>query len=110
MSVLEKLFDKNVNQCSPVQPDYERLVNYDEEGNEFVSYVEVDYPTLQASHGVVADWSLNALLKAGINPNFPIHTGNPTRLEGVGVVNDAAAMAEAIIDEAIAAQENKDVE
>lgn len=110
MSVLSKYFSKNVNQCSPVQIDYERVVNYDEDGNEFVTWIEVDYPTLQASHGVVEDWSLKALLAAGIDPHFSIHTGNPTRLEGVGVINDAAAIAESIINDAIAAEENKDVE
>lgn len=110
MSVLSRYFSKNINQASPVQIDYERVVNYDKDGNEFVTWVEVDYPTLQASHGVVGDWSLDSLLKAGINPNFPISTGSPTRLEGVGVVNDAAAIAESIINDAIAAQENKDVE
>lgn len=110
MSVLSKYFSKKVNQCSPVQKDYERMVNYDEDGNEFITFVEVDYPSIQAANGVVEDWSLKALLAAGINPNFGIHTGNPTRLEGIGVVNDAAAIAESIINDAIAAQENKDVE
>lgn len=110
MSVLSAYFDKNVNQSSPVQKDYERVVNYDEDGNEFITYVEVDYPTLQASNGVVEDWSLKALLAAGINPNFGIHTGNPTRIEGINALNDAAAVAEQIISDAIAAQEKKDVE
>ena len=89
MSVLSKYFSKNVNQASPVQIDYDRVVNYDENGNEFVTWVEVDYPTIQASHGVVEDWSLNALLAAGIDPSFPIHTGNPTRLDGFSEVMNA---------------------
>ena len=53
-----------VNQCSPVQPDYVRVVNYDEDGEEFITFEPVDYPELQRSLGSVEDWSLNALLQA----------------------------------------------
>lgn len=97
MSVLKHYFDKSVNQASPVQPDYDRVVNYDEDGNEFITYVEVDYPKIQESHGLVGDWSLDALLKAGINPNFSIHTGNPTRLEGIGTIQDAEAYVDSLL-------------
>lgn len=86
MSVLEKYFDTGIDQRSPVQVDYERKVNYDEDGNEFITYELVDYPKIQAANGSVKDWSLNALLKAGINPNFPIRTGINTRLEGIDLV------------------------
>ena len=82
---------------SPVQPDYNRVVQYDEEGNEIVTYEEVDYPKVQASLGSWTDWSLNTLLKAGINPDFGIHTGNPTRLEGVDMIADLSAQADAIL-------------
>ena len=84
MNVLEAYFDAGVNQCSPVQVDIQRVPVYDEDGNEFVTYEPIDYPAIQASYGVVKDWSLTSLLKAGINPNFSIHTGNPTRMEGLG--------------------------
>lgn len=97
MSVLKSYFDASVNQSSPVQDDYNRIVNYDEDGNEFITYEKVDYPTLQASHGTVADWELNALLKAGVNPNFPIRTGNPTRIEGASVVAQMATIAEQVL-------------
>lgn len=97
MNVLTAQFDPSVNQCSPVREDYARVVNHDEDGNEFVTFSQVDYPTIQKSHGSVRDWSLEALLKAGINPDFSIHTGNPTRLEGVDAVNDMAAYAEQML-------------
>lgn len=84
---------------SPIQVDFDRKVNYDEDGNEFITYVEVDYPTLQQSLGSVEHWKLSALLSAGVNPNFSIHTGLNTRLEGLGVIENAAAMAEKIIAE-----------
>lgn len=99
MSVLSAYFDKSVNQCSPVKPDYKRVVNYDKNGNEVITYEEVDYPAFQEANGFVSDWSLDALLKAGINPNFPVHTGNPTRLEGLDVLNQAVATADAILSE-----------
>lgn len=104
MSVLSAYFDPEVNQCSPVQKDYKRVVNYDKDGNEVITYVEVDYSSIQAANGSAKDWSLVSLLKAGVNPNFPVHTGLPTRLEGIGVVDEAAAIADSILSE----QESKD--
>lgn len=97
MSVLSKYFNKDVDQCSPIQEDRQRVVQYDEDGNEMVVYLPVDYPTFQASNGLVTDWSLDALLKAGVNPDFPIHTGNPTRIEGTDVLEQYAAFAEDIL-------------
>lgn len=99
MSALKKYFDKTVNQCSPLVVDYVRIVNHDEDGNEFVTYEPVDYPTLVEANGSVGLWSLNALLKAGISPNFPIRTGLNTRLEGIDVINQAAAVADSILAE-----------
>ena len=99
-------FDYTVNQCSPVQDDFIRKVNYDEDGNEFVTYEKVDYAKLIASNGSASDWSLNALLKAGINPNFSITTGNSTRLEGIGVIDDAQAYVDALFADEVS--ENKE--
>ena len=99
MSALSKYFNKKVNQCSPVQKDVKRVVNYDELGNEFITYPEVDYAAFTASLGTVQDWSLDALLKAGISPDFPIHTGLNTRLEGIDVISQASAIADEILAE-----------
>ena len=97
MSVLSKYFNSKLNQSSPVQVDYDRVINRDEEGSEYITYVPVDYKKICASHGKVSDWSLENLLKAGINPDFPIHTGFGTRLEGVGTLNAAVAELDAIL-------------
>ena len=96
---MKKRFNDAIDQCSPVQVDYNRIVNYDEEGNEFITYEEVDYPKLQQSNGLVGDWSLNSLLAAGINPDFPISTGFGTRIQGVDVVSEFATVAEQILSE-----------
>lgn len=98
MSVLSTYFDKSVNQCSPVQVDTARVLKYDENGREVVTRKEIDYPSIQASHGSEKDWSLANLLKAGINPNFSIHTGNNTRLEGLAAIDFFAAQADSIIE------------
>lgn len=103
MSVLKAYFDPSVSQCSPSRGDFQRVVNYDSDGNEFISYEPIDYPALTASLGKISDWSLDALLKAGIDPSFPIHTGYGTRLEGFGVIDQFAAEADSILSE-----ENKD--
>ena len=97
MSVLKAYFESSVNQYSPSRGDVQRKVNYDEDGNEFIVYEDVDYPALVASRGCVSDWSLDALLKAGVNPNFPIHTGYNTRLDGIDVIGDFDAAAQEVL-------------
>lgn len=84
--MIKNYIDKGVNQSSPVQVDKQRVVKYDDKGKEYIVFEKVDYPKLQRSLGTVGDWNLNALLKAGINPNFSIHTGLNTRLEGHSTV------------------------
>lgn len=98
MSVLSKYFDKNINQCSPVPEDRVRVVNYDGD-NEIVTYEKFDYEAYQKSLGTVDMWSLESLLKAGISPDSPIHTGAPTRLEGLGVVEQASSIADELFEE-----------
>ena len=97
MSFLSTHFDTSVCLQSPVQEDFDRRVSYDKDGNEFISYVKTDYPTIQSANGLCAVWNLNALLKAGVNPSFPIHTGNPTRVEGLSALDGFSAAADAIL-------------
>lgn len=99
MLVLNNLFNKDLDQRSPVIGDVERVVSVDEDGNEFITWKEVDYPKLQKSLGSVNDWSLKSLLAAGIDPAFPIHTGNNTRLDGFGSLSDFEAEAAKIFEE-----------
>lgn len=96
-SALSRLFNYELDQCSPVKDDLMRKVNFDEDGNEFITYSKVDYPKLQTSLGSVTDWSLDALLKAGINPDFPIHTGIGTRIEGIETIAQAEAVADSLL-------------
>ena len=98
-SYLEQHFDYDCNQCSPVRLDYERTVSYDSDGNEFVSWLPVDYSLLRQRNGSVVDWSLENLLKAGVNPDFPIKTGLNTRLEGVCFIEQASAVADSILND-----------
>lgn len=97
MAHLKLCFNSACDQKSPIVQDYDRVVNVDEDGNEVVIYLPVDANKIRESNGSVKDWSLDALLKAGINPNFPIRTGLNTRLEGVDVVNDAVASLDEIL-------------
>lgn len=71
----------NSPSLEPRSKDYERVEKIDEDGNLYVTYVEVDYDKIRQANGSVKDWSLDALLKAGIDPGFGIHTSNTTRLE-----------------------------
>lgn len=99
MNVLKVYFDESIDQRSPVQVDYNRIVKYNEKGEEVVIYQEVDYPSFQKSLGKAINWNLNELLKAGVNPDFSISTGFGTRLEGVGVIADFASQVDAILKE-----------
>lgn len=86
-TILEQNFNYSLDPSCPVIPDLERVVNYDSDGNEYITFQEVDYPSIQQSHGSWSDWSLESLLKAGIDPAFSIHTGYNTRLAGLDDVN-----------------------
>ena len=99
MSVIKALFNPEIDQRSPIIEDLQREVDYDETGQEFIRFVPVDYSKLIKSNGSVQDWSLNALLKAGIDPNFPIHTGLNTRLEGVNTISGAIEYLNQIVAE-----------
>ena len=98
-NALTRLFDYELKQASPVRDDLVQVEKRDEDGNVFTVYEKFDYPKHQASLGSVSDWSLNSLLRAGVNPNFSIHTGLPTRIEGASVVASAAAQVESILNE-----------
>lgn len=98
LNALSRHFDKSVNQCSPVVDDFERNVHYDDDGNEFVTFDKVDYPSIQAKNGFIMDWSLDSLMKAGINPQFAIHTGYATRLDGFDELNRIAAAVDSVLD------------
>ena len=91
-------FDPKKSQQSPVIPEISRKIDYDEKGNEYVSFVPVDTKEIQKSLGSVDNWSIEALTKAGIDPKFGIHTANPTRAEGLGALNDAVATLDAILE------------
>lgn len=85
------LFDSSVPAFSPVFGDVERKVEFDEDGKEIVSFVPVDYKKINDERGTVDNWSLDSLLKAGINPNFGIHTGSSvSRIEGFDVIENAS--------------------
>ena len=99
MNALQRLFNPNVNQYSPVVPEKQRVVHHDEDGNEYITFEPVDLAKLQKSLGTVSDWSLDSLVKAGINPNFSISTGVGTRLEGLDALSAFEAEADRILAE-----------
>lgn len=99
MSALQRLFNYELNQSSPVFEETVRVVDHDEDGNEYVSYVPFDSAAFQKSLGSVTDWSLDSLIKAGIDPKFNIHTSNPTSLEGTGSISSWSQIADEILAE-----------
>lgn len=99
LSVLESHFDKSIDQNSPCRDDFARVSKFDEDGIERVSYVKVDRRDMIAAHGSYRDWSLDALSKAGINPNFAIHTSGATRLDSADDVKAAADSVEKFFNE-----------
>ena len=100
-SVLEKYFNSESSHVSQVIPEFERVVEVDEDGNEYTSYIPLDTKKIIESNGKVSDWQLDALLKAGINPeSFSIHTASSvSRLEGAGTVSQIEKDLDSILNE-----------
>lgn len=90
MSTKTTQFDYGLNQYSPIVDEHSRIVEFDDDGKEVVSYKKTDLPAITKSLGTAGDWSLNKLLKAGINPDFGIHTSSPSRLENASEVAQAS--------------------
>lgn len=89
-------YDYGLDGSSPTCGDVERIVKKDEKGNDTVAFVGVNYKELQKSRPTVEFYDLESMLKAGVDPKTPIHTGLNSRIEGAAVVNE---MAEQIFDE-----------
>lgn len=109
-SFLTQAFDYDVNQNSPVLQDYDLVKKYDEDGKEVIVFVPSDNEALIASNGKVTDWSLDTMLKAGINPQTigTPRTGFNSRIEGVDMVNQFAQQADKILTPPTDNNNNKD--
>lgn len=79
------------------------VIKKSKDGSDVITFVPEDTKKISESLGDVVDWSLNAMLAAGINPNMPIHTGYNTRLDGFGDLSAA-------IDSVSALDKDKDKE
>lgn len=99
MPHLNLVYDVKADCQSRVCPDFDRVVNVDENGDEHVVYQQVDYQKIQSSLGSFLQWSLKSLMSAGIDPNFGIKTGFNTRLDGFGSVESAIQRVTAIVEE-----------
>lgn len=96
--MIRKYFDSEVSVSSPVVDDYFRVVNYDENGHEFITYEKEDYPKFQSSLGFASDWSLDSLVKAGISPDFGISTGYASRSDGLDDLASISNIADSILN------------
>lgn len=98
-NVLLKYFDPFVNQASPLVTDYVRVVHHDEKGGEYVTYEKFDSASYQKELGSVENWSLDSLMKAGIDPRFGIHTTSPSRMECAASMNEFVEKSEILFNE-----------
>ena len=99
MSVLASYFNLGINQNSPVSDVYILALRETEDGTELVPQ-KVDYPAIQQSHGTVDDWSIDNLIKAGIDPaSMHISTGYATRLDGLNDLSAFESAADAIFND-----------
>lgn len=92
-------FDSSVNQLSPVVFELGFKTDYDEDGNEVITYPKRNlFEEVTSKLGSVDDWSLKNLLAAGISPDIKINTSSPTRLDcqdGISAFLDSFAVLEA---------------
>lgn len=85
--------------------DVERKVKITKDGSQVITYEQVDYPKIVAENGKFGDWRLNNLLAAGINPDFPIHTGSGSRIENFGDLGSISADVDTLFAEEAPAEE-----
>lgn len=85
---------------SPVIPSYDMVNLVDENGDSKISWKEVNGDDLIRSHGTCNMWSLDNLMKAGIDPSsLKVRTGYNSRIEGFDDLNIVTAEVEKIINE-----------
>lgn len=84
---------------SPQVVEYHRQEFPDANGESHVAYVKTDLNSVRVSNGTGDLWNLSTMLKSGVNPQTPIHTGNNTRLEGISQLNNFVETAENILTE-----------
>lgn len=106
MSTLKNNFNYKLNGSSPVHTpeDLALVIKKDKNGNSIKIFEPIDYKKIVEDNGTVDMWSLDSLLAAGINPDFPIHTGYNTRLEGI---SDLDSITDSV-DEFLASQNNNE--
>lgn len=97
MSHSKCVFSKLSNLSRSV-PDYDRVVNYDENGVERITYELVDYPRIQQSLGSFDKWSLMNLMAAGVDPRFNIRTGFNTGLDAHNAIMAGIAGFESVVE------------
>lgn len=98
MSVISSQFNYELNQYSPLIDEYNAVARCDEDGKQEIVFEKADLPSIVKSHGDSEDWTLNRLLKAGINPDFPIHTSAPSRLENASEILEVEKEVNALFD------------
>ena len=96
--ILDRHYNKKLNTVSPLVTDFERKSTI-VDGNEIVTFIEVDNRKRVIANGSESDWKLNYMLKAGINPSSGIHTGSTTRLAAFDDLNVFKALTDEIFVE-----------
>lgn len=79
------------------KPTYDFRLVRDESGNISVRYYDIDCAAIIKDHGSVEDWSLDNLLKAGVDPSFPIHTSPNARIDSFGELSTFEDIADALL-------------
>lgn len=97
-NALTRNFNYGLDQRSPALGELSRVEKHLNDGSTVVSYEPTDFDAIRSSFGSIDDWSLNALKKAGVNPDFPIHTSAPSRMESVAMLQDLVARGNALLD------------
>lgn len=90
---------KNVNpfgHLSPIVLDYRRVDSFDDVGKAYTAFIPCSCKDVTRELGSVENWSLQKLVKAGIDPNTGIHTGYATRLDGLNDLASFSNMADSL--------------
>lgn len=98
IGVQKAMFSPEVDQNSPVFGDVMRVVERDEDGREINTFPPVDYEKIRKDNGSVDLWALESLLKAGVDPSFPVKTGFNSRVEGIQDLDSMESQVDALFE------------
>lgn len=97
MNSLALKYNHSINTASPLFEGLERIVNYDQDGNEVISFA---VSNVKLNFGKVVNFSLDSMIKAGINPDsMRVNTSSVSRVDSLDKFDELSQIAEKVFND-----------